>query len=281
MSLELKYLKYKQKYLNTKNQLNQLLNQFRMRGGATVSALMIVDPQNDFCKAQGGLPDGSLAVTDSNSIFPHINALHDSFTAKGQTIFISQDWHPQNHVSFASNHVDPSTGKPYGPFNLIDLEAKYDEKTTYKFKQMVWPDHCVQGTRGAEVSPLLKLNGSEIYIRKGTGVGIDAAKNNLVDSYSAFGDEYRGSFEKSPLHGMIAERGINRLVVCGLATDYCVGSTAIDAKLFFPEMDVILIQDCMRGVAPDTTASKVAKMREMGLHIYDTVAEFMASPHAN
>ena len=256
MSLESKYLKYKAKYLSVKNQLE-------MMGGANhTSALMIVDPQNDFCEG------GSLAVTNANSIFPHINVLHDSFTSKGQTVFISQDWHPANHMSFASNNGT-------GPFTLVDKVATLDGKTNYNFKQMTWPNHCVQGTKGAEVSPLLKRSGKEIIILKGKDT------HNMVDSYSAFGDEYKGTFEKTELQKIIASKGINKLVVVGLATDYCVGSTAMDAKLFFPEMDVVLIQDCMKGVAPDTTAAKIAAMKAIGIVVYDTVAEFQKSKHAN
>ena len=105
MSLESKYLKYKAKYLSVKNKLEMI-------GGANhISGLMIVDPQNDFCEG------GSLAVTNANSIFPHINILHDSFTSKGQTVFISQDYHPLNHMSFASNNGT-------SPFTLVDKVAQ-------------------------------------------------------------------------------------------------------------------------------------------------------------
>jgi nicotinamidase/pyrazinamidase len=257
MSLESKYLKYKAKYLSVKNQLEM------MGGSNHISALMIVDPQNDFCEG------GSLAVTNANSIFPHINILHDSFTSKGQTVFISQDYHPLNHMSFASNNGA-------SPFTLVDKVAKKEgDKTSYNFKQMVWPNHCVQGTKGADFSPLLKRSGREIIIQKGKD------PHNMVDSYSAFGDEYRGTFEKTELQKIIASKGINKLVVVGLATDYCVGSTAMDAKLFFPEMDVILIQDCMKGVAPDTTAAKIALMKSAGIVVYNTVAEFQNSQHVN
>jgi len=340
MSLELKYLKYKQKYLNIKNQMNQM-NQFgsgakfiqavrtnnleevrrklttehglrnphlsnanqvdpvtgqlpvdiaaslgltemvallKRHGGhpKIVSALMIVDPQNDFCEG------GSLAVTGANSIFPHVNRLHDSFTAKNQTIFISQDWHPENHVSFAKNHIDPKTGAPYPPFTFnVPLSAKLDSNTTINFNEALWPAHCVQGTAGAELSPLLKRNGRELSIKKGTGIGVEPHLGNLVDSYSAFGDRFHGLFEKSNLQKLIAERGINRLVVCGLATDYCVGSTAVDAKLFFPDMDVVLIEDCMKGVDDVSVAGKRRLMVSKGLTLYQSVDNFMASPHAN
>jgi nicotinamidase/pyrazinamidase len=356
MSLESKYLKYKQKYLNIKNQIDQIgsgskfiqavrsnnlaevakklteqhglrkphlsdANQvdaltgqlpvdiaaslgltemvalLKRHGGhpKIVSALMIVDPQNDFCDAiyydrkdpsvespRVRVPKGSLAVNDSNSIFPHINRLHDSFTAKNQTIFISQDWHPENHVSFAKNHINPTTSQPYNPFTFeVPLSAKLDSTTTISFIESLWPVHCVAGTPGAEISPLLKRNGRELSIKKGTGIGIEPQLGNLVDSYSAFGDRFHGLFEKSDLQKLIAERGINRLIVCGLATDFCVGSTAIDAKIFFPDMDVVLIEDCMRGVVPKGVAEKKAIMKQKGLVIYNTVDEFMASPHAN
>ena len=260
MSIEQKYLKYKSKYLSIKEQI----------GGAVMAGLMIVDPQNDFCPPNGkdapgwsGTQAGALAVTDANSIFPHINRLQDLFKAK--TVFISQDWHPQNHVSFASNQGQ-------APFTTKNLVAT-DGKTNYNFTQMLWPDHCVQGKPGANFSALLNRTGQEIIIRKGQD------PHNMVDSYSAFGDEYKGTFEKTNLQKIITEKGITRLVVVGLATDYCVGSTAMDAKIFFPAMEVILIENCMRGVAPDTTAKKIADMKAIGIIVFKTVDEYLASKY--
>jgi nicotinamidase/pyrazinamidase len=262
MSFETKYLKYKQKYLSIKEQI----------GGAIVSGLMIVDPQNDFCPPNEtidapGWPKtqkGALAVTDANSIFPHINRLQDLF--KGKTVFISQDWHPKTHVSFASNQGQDIYTKK-------DLVAKDAEGREYKFTQVLWPNHCVQETPGANFSALLNRTGQEIIIRKGQD------SHNMVDSYSAFGDEYKGTFEKTELQKIISERGITRLVVVGLATDYCVGCTAMDAKLFFPTMEVILIENCMRGVAPDTTAAKIEAMKNQGIIVFKTVDEYLASKY--
>jgi len=261
MSYEQKYLKYKSKYIQIKEQL----------GGAIVSGLIIIDPQNDFCPANNqidapGWPKtqvGSLAVTDANSIFPHINRLQDLY--KGKTVFISQDWHPLSHVSFASNQKQ-------APFSSKDLVA-VDGKTKYNFTQVLWPNHCVQDTPGANFSALLKRTGQEIIVRKGKD------SHNMVDSYSAFGDEYKGTFEKTELQRLVTEKGITRLVIVGLATDYCVGCTAMDAKLFFPAMEVILIEDCMRGVALDTTTAKVALMKATGIIIFKTVDEYLKSKY--
>jgi len=261
MSYEQKYLKYKSKYLQFKNQL----------GGAVVSGLIIIDPQNDFCPANNQVDApgwsktqvGSLAVTDANSIFPHINRLQDLY--KGKTVFISQDWHPLNHISFASNQGQ----KPFSSKELVAIK----NNTKYNFTQVLWPNHCVQGTPGANVSALLRRTGQEITIQKGKD------SHNMVDSYSAFGDEYKGTFEKTPLQQIITDKGITRLVVVGLATDYCVGSTAMDAKIFFPAMEVILIEDCMRGVAPDTTAAKVALMKATGIIVFKTVNEYLESKY--
>lgn len=251
-----KYLKYKEKYLTLQRQ--------QMGGLLTsTSALMIVDPQNDFC------PGGSLAVTDGNDIFPHINRLVQLFSNK--TIFISQDWHPKNHMSFASNQ-----STPVGPFTAVERVA-IDAKTgeTVKFTQVVWPDHCVQGSMGAEISPLLKRTGNEIIIKKGKDTG------NQVDSYSAFGDAFGGKFERTELRNMVSDMRLKLFVVVGLATDYCVGSTAIDAKKFFPGMTVIVIQECMKGVCmptlngSDTCKDKIQLMKDKGIIVLDTVREFV------
>ena len=251
-----KYLKYKEKYLTLQRQ---------QMGGVltTTSALMIVDPQNDFC------PGGSLAVTNGNDIFTPINQLVQLFSNK--TIFISQDWHPQHHMSFASNQATS-----VGPFTPVERVAIVSEpKEVIKFTQVVWPDHCVQGTPGAEISPLLKRTGNEIIIKKGKDT------SNQVDSYSAFGDAYQGKFETTELRTKVSDMGLKLFVVVGLATDYCVGSTAIDAKDFFPTMTVIVIQECMKGVCiptsngSDTCKDKIKEMEAKGIIVLDTVREFI------
>jgi nicotinamidase/pyrazinamidase len=178
-------------------------------------------------------------------------------------------------MSFASNYRYNRVNRNKEPFTEIDLK-----QDNHEFKQMLWPDHCIQGTYGAEISPLLENihyvddEGSpKQHVAKIILKGKDV--NNRVDSYSAFGDEFHGQYEKTELEYLIKMKKIERLIVVGLATDYCVGSTAIDAKHYFPEMEVILIEDCMRGVNPTTTEAKIKLMREKGCIIFKTVKEFM------
>lgn len=158
-------------------------------------ALIVVDVQNDF------LPGGALAIPDSDFILPVVNALMMRF----HHVILTQDWHPQNHQSFASNHHGFSA---------------YDTITVDYGPQTLWPDHCVQGSEGAALHGSLPVDKAEMIIRKGT--------NPEIDSYSAFFENDR----KTPtgLRGYLKERGIKKLTFCGLATDFCVAYSALDAK---------------------------------------------------
>ncbi|MHA6727641.1 bifunctional nicotinamidase/pyrazinamidase [Chryseobacterium sp. A301] len=158
-------------------------------------ALLVVDVQNDFCQ------DGSLAVPKSNEIIPYINLLMEE-NQYDQIVF-SQDWHPANHKSFASNN-----GKQVG--DTITLNG-----TT----QFMWPDHCVQNTKGAEFHPELELSKATHIIQKG--------KNPEIDSYSAFQDN--NHFAKTGLDDYLKYHEIQLVEIVGLALDYCVKFTAIDA----------------------------------------------------
>lgn len=157
-------------------------------------ALIVIDVQNDFC------PGGALAVAGGDEIIPRINALMEEF----QTVVLTQDWHPANHASFAANHPGAApfslTEMPYGP-------------------QVLWPVHCVQGTEGAAFHPGLRTDPAQLVIRKGFRPGID--------SYSAFFENDRST--ATGLDGYLRSRGISRLVLVGLATDYCVAYSAADA----------------------------------------------------
>lgn len=156
-------------------------------------ALIVIDVQNDFC------PGGALAVPEGNLIVPGINALMDDFDA----VILTQDWHPAGHSSFASTHkADPMSmmDMPYGP-------------------QVLWPDHCIQGTNGAAFHKDLNMDAADMIIRKGY--------NPAIDSYSAFFE----NDHKTPtgLHGYLQTRGITDLTLVGLATDFCVNFSAVDA----------------------------------------------------
>ncbi len=175
------------------------------------SALIVVDVQNCF------LPGGSLAVKDGEQVIPVINALAKSFT----NVVMTQDWHTPGHTSFASAHE----GKK--PFEVIKLP--YGD-------QVLWPDHCVQGTDGASISKDISIPQAELVVRKGY--------HQDIDSYSAFLE----ADHKTPtgLTGYLKERGIKRIFVTGLATDFCVGWTAIDARR--SGFETYVVEDACRGI---------------------------------
>ena len=158
------------------------------------TALIVVDVQNDFC------PGGALAVGGGHAIMPVINALVPRY----EQVVVTQDWHPQGHASFASTHHGRE------PFETIDMPYG---------TQVLWPDHCVQGTPGAELHPDLRVTSAQLVIRKGWHQG--------VDSYSAFREADRRTL--TGLAGYLRERGVEEVHVVGLATDYCVAWTALDA----------------------------------------------------
>ena len=182
----------------------------RIKPDAT-AALVVVDVQNCF------LPGGSLAVKDGDKIIPIINALAKSF----DNVVLTQDWHTQGHVSFASSHP----GKK--PFDVVRLP--YGD-------QVLWPDHCVQGTDGAALSKDLDLPKAQLVIRKGF--------HPDVDSYSALLEADKTT--QTGLAGYLRERKMKTLFVAGLATDFCVAWTAIDARL--AGFDVFVIEDACRGI---------------------------------
>jgi nicotinamidase/pyrazinamidase len=175
------------------------------------NALIIIDVQNDFC------PGGALAVQGGHEVVPLINRLireHDH-------VVLTQDWHPADHKSFASQHLARK------PFETIQVD--YGSQT-------LWPDHCVQGSAGAEFHPQLAWSKAELIVRKGFRRGID--------SYSAFFENDRAT--PTGLGGYLKERGIQELFLAGLATDFCVGFSAIDArKLSF---GVTVIENACRAI---------------------------------
>ena len=192
-------------------------------------ALIVVDVQNCF------IPGGSLAVAKGDEIVPLINTLAKSF----QNVVLTQDWHTPGHISFASSHP----GKK--PFESMKLGYG---------NQILWPDHCVQGTEGANLDKDLAIPTAQLIIRKGY--------HKDVDSYSAF-IEADGK-TKTGLDGYLKSRGIKNVYVCGLATDFCVAWTALDArKLGFA---AAVIEDACRGI--DTQGSLAAawdKMNKAGV----------------
>jgi nicotinamidase/pyrazinamidase len=191
--------------------------------------LIVVDVQYDF------LPGGNLAVAHGDEIVPLVNALAKKFT----NVVLTQDWHPEDHISFASQH----TGK--APFETIELDYG---------TQVLWPDHCVWNTRGAEISGDLDIAHAQLIIRKGFRRGID--------SYSGFQEADRETV--TGLAGYLGEREAGRLYIVGLATDFCVAWTALDGAA--AGYDVTIIEDATRAIDNGGSLDKAwADLAEAGV----------------
>jgi nicotinamidase/pyrazinamidase len=173
--------------------------------------LIVIDVQNDFC------PGGALAVADGDAVIEPIHNL----AVKFDHIVLTQDWHTPAHSSFASAHAKKK------PFEQIDVS--YGEQT-------LWPDHCVQGTWGAEFHPALKLTKAELILRKGF--------RREIDSYSAFFENDRTT--GTGLAGYLRERGLTRVFLAGLAYDFCVGYSALDARRL--GFEAIVLKDACRAI---------------------------------
>jgi nicotinamidase/pyrazinamidase len=207
-----------------------------MNLSAANSALLVVDVQRDFC------PGGALGVPDGDAIVPLVNRL----ARDAAHVILTQDWHPAGHASFASAHPGRQ------PFETIDVA--YGPQT-------LWPDHCTQGTAGAEFHPGLDLPRAELVIRKGFHPGID--------SYSAFRENDRRT--PTGLAGYLRERGIEHLSICGLATDFCVLFSAIDAREAGFTVSVAL--DACRGIDLDGSVSKaLVAMHAAGIELISAAA---------
>jgi nicotinamidase/pyrazinamidase len=191
--------------------------------------LLVIDVQNDFC------PGGALAVGEGDAVVPVINRLAERF----DHVVLTQDWHPAGHSSFASSHPGSSpfetVAMPYGP-------------------QTLWPDHCVQGTAGADFHAELKTDRAQLIIRKGF--------RGAIDSYSAFYENDRRT--PTGLAGYLRERGLQRVFLAGLATDYCVHYSAVDARR--EGFEVIVIENGCRAIdLAGSLAAAWAGMAEAGV----------------
>ncbi len=196
-------------------------------------ALLVIDVQNDFC------PGGALAVNAGDDVVPVINRLAPLF----ETVVLTQDWHPADHASFASAHAgaDPFTTAemPYGT-------------------QVLWPDHCVRGTPGADFHAGLETVHAAAVVRKGM--------NRTIDSYSAFFENDRRT--ATGLAGWLRSKGIGRVFCTGLATDFCVLYSALDARAL--GLEVVLVEDACRGI--DLNNSLAAALSDMAAAGVTTVA---------
>jgi nicotinamidase/pyrazinamidase len=184
------------------------------------SVLLVIDVQNDFC------PGGALAVTGGDQVIAPIHQIARHFAH----IVLTQDWHSANHASFASAHPGKqpfeSIEMPYGP-------------------QTLWPDHCVQQTPGAEFHPALHLPQAELILRKGF--------RPHIDSYSAFFENDRTT--PTGLAGYLRERGLTRVFLCGLAYDYCVGYSALDARRL--GFEAVILRDACRAINLNNSVAKI------------------------
>ncbi|RTE45925.1 bifunctional nicotinamidase/pyrazinamidase [Acinetobacter junii] len=194
------------------------------------SVLIVVDVQNGFT------PGGNLAVANADEIIPKINQLAQKF----EHIVLTQDWHPDQHISFADNHPNKN------PFETIELDYG---------RQVLWPKHCVQGTHDAEFHPHLNIPTAQLIIRKGC--------HQNIDSYSAFMEADR----KTPtgLNGYLREHQINTVFIVGIATDFCVAWTAIDAaELGF---DTYVIEDACKAIDLNGSLQQAWQdMSQKGVH---------------
>lgn len=194
-------------------------------------ALIVIDVQNDFC------PGGALAVAGGDEVVPRINALMDEFAVK----VLTQDWHPADHTSFAANHPGAEafslTEMPYGP-------------------QVLWPVHCVQGTAGAAFHPALRTDPADLVLRKGFRAAID--------SYSAFFENDHRT--PTGLDGYLNSRGVRELTLVGLATDFCVAYSALDAaRLGF---GVTVLEAACRAIDLDGSLARARDdMRAAGVRL--------------
>jgi len=187
--------------------------------------LLIVDVQNDF------LPGGALAVPDGDAVIPPINRLARAF----EHVVITQDWHPPGHISFAASH------KGRAAFETIDLPYG---------NQVLWPVHCVQGTAGAALASALDVPHAQLIIRKGF--------HTHIDSYSAFMEADRRT--PTGLAGYLREHGFTRVLVTGLATDFCVACTALDGRA--AGFEVSVMEDACRAIDLEGSLARAWKDME-------------------
>jgi len=201
-------------------------------------AVIVVDLQADFTKAK----KGSLAVEGTDDAYvKEVAEATAKLKAAGFPIYATQDWHPANHASFAANHP----GKK--PFDVIKLHGK---------DQVLWPNHCVQNTPGAEI--LLDKKLFKAVVKK----GMDAQ----FDSYSGFQDD---GGKKTEMDKILKKAGIKKVLVYGIATDYCVKATAIDAAA--AGYKVVMVKNLSRGVAPETSAKALDEMKAKGITVIESL----------
>ena len=200
------------------------------RVGTQADLLLVIDVQNDFC------PGGALGVPEGDEVVAVINRM----TAHFRHCVVTQDWHPEDHLSFASNHA----------------RRPHDTVTLGYGEQVLWPDHCVQGSHGACFHRDLDWHRADLVLRKGF--------HRAIDSYSAFRENDRTT--PTGLAGYLRERGFSRLFIVGLATDFCVAWTALDAMA--EGFEAVLVEDACRAIdLDDSLARAMSAMTAAGVKI--------------
>ena len=195
-----------------------------------MNALILIDIQNDF------LPGGSLEVPKGDEIIDNVNSIMDNYNI----VVATKDWHPKNHISFASNHKNKKVGQKIKINNL---------------DQMLWPDHCIKDSKGSEFPE--KLDSHKIH--KIFYKGVDSN----IDSYSGFYDN--GKIRSTGLSNFLKKSNINQVDIVGLATDYCVKYSSIDA--YSEGFKTKVLCCCVRGISVETTKTAFKEMRDMGISI--------------
>ncbi len=213
--------------------------------------LGIIDPQNDFFQS------GALEVSNSNEIIGPINKLRCEISNIIDT-FISLDTHPENHISFASRHKKEI-------HSSIQVTSKMKNNDIITTTQMLWPVHCVDNTYGNKIHEHIGTKKSDIIIKKGI--------YSDIESYSAFGDEFYNKYENTGLNHKLKNMNITDIILVGLATDYCVYNTALDALQYGYKVHIIL--SCVRGVKPDTTTEAIEDLYSKGVYFYNDIEDFL------
>jgi len=204
------------------------------------TAVIVTDIQGDFTE----LKHGSLAVKGTDQRFlDRVLTATKMLKEKGIAIFATQDWHPSNHISFFTTYPGKKA------FEVISRNGK---------EQILWPPHCVQGSEGAKI--LLDEKLFDAIVHKGTEV--------VFESYSGFHDD---GGNQTPLHRILQAGGIERVILYGIATDYCVRATSLDALAL--GYQVVMVKDLSRGVAPETTNHALEEMKQRGVIVIDTLSK--------
>ncbi|ESO11853.1 hypothetical protein HELRODRAFT_71646 [Helobdella robusta] len=205
------------------------------------SALLVIDVQKCFIEG------GSLPINGGRQLVPLINEMLHNYKKYFKKVIFSLDFHPANHISFASQHLNKSV--------LDHVTLNYDKNGAFKFVQTLWPDHCVENTTDSKLADELNFEIDDVTLLKGT--------DQNIDSYSAFYDV--GRFSQTALHSILTQNNIKNVFVVGIATDFCVKFTALDAN--YLGYTVYVVEDLTRGVSENSVKEALNEMEQDGLFV--------------